>query len=65
MGCGHLASPLDDCSLLVNWGANGKQSSDSINKVKVTIRVESEKGFDKSELQNGVLEPLREADLIE
>ena len=34
-------------------------------KVKVTIRAESEKGFDKAKLQNGVLEPLREADLIE
>lgn len=34
-------------------------------KVSVTVRAESEKGFDKSKLQNGVLEPLREADLIE
>jgi hypothetical protein len=31
----------------------------------VTIHAESEKGFDKAKLQNGVLEPLREADLIE
>jgi hypothetical protein len=30
------------------------------------VRAESEKGFDHSKLQNGVLEPLlREADLIE
>ena len=34
-------------------------------KVKVTIRAESETGFDKGKLQNGVMEPLREADLIE
>jgi len=34
-------------------------------KVTVTVHAESEKGFDKSKLQNGVLEPLREADLIE
>jgi len=33
-------------------------------KVKVNVTAESEKGFDKSKLQNGVLEPLREADLI-
>jgi hypothetical protein len=36
-----------------------------VGKVKVTIRAESEKGFDKSKLNNGELEPLREADLIE
>jgi hypothetical protein len=34
-------------------------------KVEVSIRAESETGFDKSKLQNGVLEPLREANLIE
>lgn len=33
-------------------------------KVVVSIRAESDTGFDKSKLQNGVLEPLREADLI-
>jgi hypothetical protein len=33
--------------------------------VKVTVRAESEKEFDKGKLQNGVMEPLREADLIE
>jgi hypothetical protein len=39
--------------------------ADLAGKVKVTVRAESEKGFDKGKLQNGVLEPLREADLIE
>jgi hypothetical protein len=39
--------------------------ADMAGKVKVTVRAESETGFDKSKLQNGVLEPLREADLIE
>jgi hypothetical protein len=34
-------------------------------KVEVSIRAESEKGFDKSKLQNGVLEPLREIELID
>jgi hypothetical protein len=33
--------------------------------VSVTVRASSEKGFDKSKLNNGVLEPLREEDLIE
>jgi hypothetical protein len=33
-------------------------------KVTVTVKTESEAGFDKSKLNNGVLEPLREANLI-
>ena len=34
-------------------------------KVSVTIHAESAAGFDKGKLNNGVMEPLREADLIE
>jgi len=34
-------------------------------KVNVNVQAEATDGFDKSKLQNGVLEPLREADLIE
>ena len=34
-------------------------------KVSVNIKAESANGFDKTRLQNGVLEPLREAKLIE
>lgn len=34
-------------------------------QVTVTVKAQSETGFDKSKLQNGVMEPLREADLIE
>ena len=33
-------------------------------KVNVTLHAQSEKGFDKSKLHNGVIEPLREANLI-
>jgi Protein of unknown function (DUF499) len=33
--------------------------------VTVTVHAKKEAGFDKSKLQNGVLEPLREADLIQ
>jgi hypothetical protein len=39
--------------------------ADMAGKVQVSIRAECEAGFEKSKLQNGVLEPLREADLIE
>lgn len=39
--------------------------ADMAGKVSVTVRAESEKGFDQNKLQNGVLEPLKEADLIE
>jgi hypothetical protein len=34
-------------------------------KVEVSIRAESAAGFDKSKLNNGVLEPLREIELID
>jgi hypothetical protein len=34
-------------------------------KVGVTIHAESATGFDKGKLNNGVMEPLREADLLE
>ena len=39
--------------------------ADMSGKVAVSVRAESEQGFDKSKLQNGVLEPLKEADLIQ
>jgi hypothetical protein len=38
--------------------------ADMAGKVEVNIRAVSETGFDKNKLQNGVLEPLRETDLI-
>ena len=38
--------------------------ADMAGKVEVSIRAVSDTGFDKSKLQNGVLEPLKEADLI-
>jgi hypothetical protein len=33
-------------------------------KMTVTVKAESLSGFDKHKLQNGVLEPLRESDLL-
>lgn len=38
--------------------------ADLAGKVSVTVRADSAEGFDKGKLQNGVLEPLRESDLI-
>jgi len=34
-------------------------------QVSVTVKAQKSEGFDKSKLTNGVLEPLREADLIQ
>lgn len=39
--------------------------ADMAGKVSVAVRAESGSGFDRSRLQNGVMEPLKEADLIE
>jgi hypothetical protein len=60
----ELAFDADRNQLFTAWNAIANLA-DMAGKVKVTIRAESEKGFDKGKLQNGVLEPLREADLIE
>jgi hypothetical protein len=45
------------------WGAIANLA-DMAGKVEVSIRAEAAGGFDKNKLQNGVMEPLREADLI-
>jgi hypothetical protein len=50
--------------LYTAWSA-AANLADMVGKVNVTLRAESKVGFDKSKLQSGVLEPLREADLIE
>jgi hypothetical protein len=39
--------------------------ADMAGSVTVAVRAESDQGFDPIKLQNGVLEPLQEADLIE
>ena len=39
--------------------------ADMAGKVAVTVKAENPDGFDKAKLQNGVIEPLREANLIE
>lgn len=60
----ELTFDADRNQLFTAWNAIANLA-DLAGKVKVTIHAESEKGFDKGKLQNGVLEPLREADLIE
>jgi hypothetical protein len=49
--------------LYTAWNAMANLA-DMAGEVDVTVHAESETGFDKSKLQNGVLEPLTEADLI-
>jgi hypothetical protein len=59
----ELSFTADRNGLFTAWHAMANLA-DMAGRVHVTIRAESGKGFDKAKLQNGVLEPLREADLI-
>jgi hypothetical protein len=54
----------DRNQLFSAWNAIANLA-DLAGKVNVTVRADSVEGFDKGKLQNGVLEPLRESDLIE
>jgi hypothetical protein len=54
----------DRNQLFSAWNAIANLA-DLAGKVNVTVRADSAEGFDKGKLQNGVLEPLRESDLIE
>lgn len=60
----ELVFTADRNGLFTAWNAVANLA-DLAGKVQVTVRAESEMGFDKAKLQNGVMEPLREADLIE
>ena len=53
----------DRSQLFSAWNAIANLA-DLAGKVSVTVRADSAEGFDQSKLQNGVLEPLRESDLI-
>jgi hypothetical protein len=57
-------SPRNASSLFAAWNAVANLA-DIAGKVSVSVRAEAEKGFDRGKLQNGVIEPLREANLIE
>ena len=59
-----LSFAADRDALFTAWNAIANLA-DMAGKVNVTIHAESPAGFDKGKLNNGVMEPLREADLIE
>ena len=59
----ELEFSADRNQLFTAWNA-AANLADMAGKVTVTLRAESEEGFDRSKLQNGVLEPLKEANLI-
>jgi hypothetical protein len=60
----QIAFSADRNALFTAWKAIANLC-DLGGKVQVSVQAESPEGFDKGKLQNGVLEPLREADLIE
>jgi hypothetical protein len=60
----ELAFTANRNQLYTAWSAMANLA-DMAGKVNVTVRAESNEGFDRGKLQNGVIEPLREADLIE
>jgi hypothetical protein len=60
----ELSFTVDRDGLFAAWNALANLA-DMSGKVTVNVHAESEQGFDKSKLQNGVLEPLKEADLIQ
>ena len=59
----ELAFRADRTQLFTAWSAIGNLA-DLAGTVSVTVKAESEEGFDQNRLRNGVLEPLEEADLI-
>jgi hypothetical protein len=60
----EISFSADRNQLFAAWNAIANLA-DLAGKVKVTVRADSAEGFDKGKLQNGVLEPLRESDLID
>jgi len=60
----ELSFSADPNKLYAAWQAL-VNLAEMAGKVSVTIRAESPQGFDRQKLNNGVIEPLREADLIE
>ena len=60
----QISFSADRNALFTAWNA-AANLADMAGKVNVTLRAESDTGFDRSKLQNGVLEPLQEAGLIE
>jgi hypothetical protein len=59
----ELTFSADRNQLFTAWNAVANLA-DIAGQVKVTVKAEKADGVDKSKLQNGVIEPLREAGLI-
>jgi hypothetical protein len=59
----EISFSADRNQLFSAWNAIANLA-DLAGKVTVTVHADSAEGFDKGKLQNGVLEPLRESDLI-
>ena len=60
----ELTFSADRNQLFTAWNAMANLA-DIAGKITVTVKAEKKDGLDKSKLQNGVIEPLREADLIQ
>ncbi len=60
----ELTFSADRNQLFTAWNAIANLA-DLAGKVTVTVKAENADGLDKAKLQNGVMEPLREADLIQ
>ncbi|MGO9271901.1 MAG: DUF499 domain-containing protein [Terriglobia bacterium] len=60
----EISFSADRNQLFSAWNAIANLA-DLAGKVTVTVHADSADGFDRSKLQNGVMEPLKEADLIE
>jgi hypothetical protein len=60
----ELTFTADRDKLYGAWNAMANLA-EMAGQVTVTVKAEKPDGFDKSKLNNGVLEPLREADLIQ
>jgi hypothetical protein len=59
----ELTFSADRNQLFTAWNAVANLA-DIAGKVTITVKAEKNDGLDKAKLQNGVFEPLREADLI-
>ncbi|OFW15717.1 MAG: hypothetical protein A3F70_15730 [Acidobacteria bacterium RIFCSPLOWO2_12_FULL_67_14] len=60
----EFAFSADRNQLFAAWNALANLA-DLAGKVSVSVRAETNDGFDRSKLQNGVIEPLKEANLID
>ena len=60
----ELSFSADSRQLYQAWQAMANLA-DMAGKIQVTVHAENEQGFDQGKLNNGVMQPLQEADLID